>query len=76
MDADPFWEYVWEQWAADAAGDHSRRRERARKRVAASAAAPEVRQRKPRKREEFKRLPLNPEEPELRTDSGFFSSLI
>ena len=29
----------------------------------ASAAAPEVRQRKPRKREELKRLPLNPEEP-------------
>ena len=20
MEADPFWEYVWEQWAADAAG--------------------------------------------------------
>ena len=44
--ADPFWEHVWEQWAADAACDHSRRRKRARQRAAASgaAAAPEVSQ--------------------------------
>ena len=61
MEADPFWEHVWEQWAVDAVCDHSRRRKRARQRAA--AAAPEVRKRKPRKREEFMRLPLNPEEP-------------
>ena len=67
MEADLVWEYVWEQWAADAFGDHSRCRKRARQRAAASGAAAEVRQRKPRKREEFKRLPLNPEEP-----AGFF----
>ena len=65
MESDPFWDNVWEQWAADAANDRSRRRERAQQRAAAAAAAeaPEARQRKPRKREEFKRLPLNPEEP-------------
>ena len=65
MESDPFWDHVWEQWAADAANDRSRRRERAQQRAAAAAAAeaPEARQRKPRKREELKRLPLNPEEP-------------
>ena len=29
MESDPFWDNVWEQWAADAANDRSRRRERA-----------------------------------------------
>ena len=33
MESDPFWDHVWEQWAADAAGDRSRRRERSRDRV-------------------------------------------
>ena len=23
MESDPFWDHVWEQWAADAAGDRS-----------------------------------------------------
>ena len=40
-----------------------RGRSKQRAAAAAAAEAPEARQRKPRKREELKRLPLNPEEP-------------
>ena len=57
MDEDPFWEHAWWQFAADNACDPFPSRKRA------ATSSPEVRQRQPRKREEFKRRPLNPEEP-------------
>ena len=65
MDTDS-WDDVWAAAARDACNWKSLRRRRQQRQGAAAAAAatPATRVRKPRKKEQHKRSPLNPEEPD------------